>query len=177
LRPILREGAGIAPPAWREMEGLLDWTMGTWYPLLTGGIASSLGALRAAGPTTGSALARRARSAILAVNSAPEASVVGAWWSAALVEGLIPRSQRHEVTTLHLSLMAEAVFRRQAARAARALGFAIASGFSLAALPAWGWFARAVLRAVMRRSDGRRAQPMARAQIVESLQSDGQHNR
>ncbi len=177
LQPILQEGAGIDPPAWREMEGLLDWTMETWYPLITGDMASSLGALRAAGPTTGSALARRARSAILAVNSAPEASAVGAWWSAALIEGLIPRSQRYEVTTLHLSLMAEAVFRRQAARAARALGYAIASGFSLAALPAWGWFARAVLRAVKRRTGSRWAQPMAHAQIVEGLQSDGQPNR
>jgi len=172
LRPVLQESAGMTPPAWRDTERLLDWTLETWYSLIEGDMAASLGGLRAAGRTTGPELAERARSAILAVNSAPEAAAVGAWWNTALVEGLIPQSQRHEVTTLHLTLLAQAVVRRQGARAARALRYAVASGWSPAAAPAWGWFMRAALRAVRRQIGDQRTQPTAHARIVGSVHSD-----
>jgi hypothetical protein len=94
-----------------------------------------------------------------------------------VAEGLIPRAQRHEVTTLYLTLMAQAIFRRSWARAARSLGNALVSGWSPAAAPAWGWFFRAAFGALLRMARDRRTRPMPHTQNLGALLSDRQPKR
>jgi hypothetical protein len=177
LQPVFRESSGMALPAWGKTEQMLDWTRGTWYSLVEGDLAASVEGLRAVGRTTGRELAGRARSAILAVNTAPEASAVRTWWNAAVDGGLISRQQGHEVTTVHLTLMAQAVFRHTWGSAARALRLALASGWSPAATPAWAWFVGAALRSILRRTGDRHPWPTRPMSILEGLHADRQTKR
>lgn len=146
LRPIFREAAGLQADAWRETEALLDWSLNVWHPLLAGDLPASLRGLRAAGSTTGRHLAKLAQTAMLGVNTSPDAAHIAAWWAGALRERLIAPRERHEVTTLHLTLFSQAVLRRQWRPAAAAFAHAVRSGWQPAAAPAWGRFVRAAVR-------------------------------
>jgi len=141
VRPLFRRASGIDALSWPVAEALLDWSLRVWHPLLVGDLAASLDGLRATGPTSGSRAAMFAQTAMLCLHTPIDAPRVAAWWNQAVREGLIPRSERHEVTLLHLVLLSQAAVRHQWTLAASALSLAVRSGAHPAAIPAWGRFA------------------------------------
>ncbi|OGO45949.1 MAG: hypothetical protein A2Z30_07850 [Chloroflexi bacterium RBG_16_64_43] len=142
VRPLFRRASGMDATSWPEAEIQLNWSLRVWHPLLAGDLATSLDGLRAAGPTSGIRAARLAQRAMLCTRTPIHAPSVAAWWDQAVREGLIPRSDRHEVALLHLVLMSQAAVRHQWKSAASALGLAVRSGAHPGAVPAWGRFAK-----------------------------------
>lgn len=126
-----------------RIRGILQWLHMLWWEYQQGRRPEPEQMRALSSGMSPRAIAKGLQSALLGAPDPNSLVTIDAIWRDLLTTGVVPRSNRGEVTTLYLTVFSQSVFRRDARSAAAAAFRAIRHGASFSALPAWGRFLRA----------------------------------
>jgi glycosyltransferase involved in cell wall biosynthesis len=123
----------------------MDWLFELWWAYPRGERPDSAALIRLLAGLTPREIVKTLQTAIVAAPQKTTLEDITTFWDDLQRAGLVTAKSRHEITTLYLTVFAQAVFSRRWRLAAAALRFAARAGATGRALPAWGRFLRAAL--------------------------------
>ncbi len=128
-----------------RVRKILDWLHLLWWEYQRGRTPDP-GKMRAlsSGLSTRE-IVKSLQSALIGASGGTPIASIDAIWRDLLNTGVVPHSDRGEVTTLYLTVFAQSVFRKDVRSAAVAVSRAIRNGASIRALPTWSRFVRAAV--------------------------------
>jgi glycosyltransferase involved in cell wall biosynthesis len=127
------------------LQRTMRWLFELWWAYPRGERPDTAALVRLLAGLTPREIVKALQTAIVAAPQNAPLESITAFWNDLLRAGLVPAESRHEITTLYLTVLAQAVFSRRGRLAAAALPLAVRAGATWRALPAWGRFLRAAL--------------------------------
>ncbi len=121
----------------------LHWLYVLWWAYPRGEQPEPATLVRFLAGLTPREIVKALQTAIVAAPQVNPLESISHLWNDLLQVRLVPPANRHEVTTLYLTVLSQSVFSRQWRPAAMALFAAVRAGATIRALPAWGRFLRA----------------------------------